>query len=158
MPARTLHITLPDADATARIARRTGALLRPGDVLLLSGPVGAGKTHFARSLIQSLLPMPEDVPSPTFTLVQTYEGTDFEIWHTDLYRLTNADEVIELGLLEAFETAVTLVEWPDRLGDLVPANALSLTFAPKADPDQRGLDVTWSDPRWDDRAGEISND
>ncbi|MGK7753105.1 MULTISPECIES: tRNA (adenosine(37)-N6)-threonylcarbamoyltransferase complex ATPase subunit type 1 TsaE [unclassified Roseovarius] len=156
MPARTLHLALPGPDATAALARRIGAGLRPGDVLLLDGPVGAGKTHFARSLIQSLLPVPEDVPSPTFTLVQTYEGAGFDIWHTDLYRLSSTEEVIELGLLEAFDHSVTLVEWPDRLGALVPTNALTLAFAPHDDPDQRVLDITWRDPRWDDRAGEFS--
>lgn len=158
MPARTLQITLADPEATATLARRVGAVLRVGDVLLLTGPVGAGKTHFARNLIQSLLHVPEDVPSPTFTLVQIYGTPGFEVWHTDLYRLTNPDEVIELGLFEAFETAVALVEWPDRLGDLAPANALSLTFTPQADPDRRVLDFAWSDPRWDDRVGELSND
>jgi len=149
---------LPDPDATVALARRIAPALRPGDVLLLSGPVGAGKTHFARSLIQALLPTPEDVPSPTFTLVQTYQGAAFEIWHTDLYRLTQADEVIELGLLEAFENAVTLVEWPDRLGDLAPSDALSLGFSPQTEEDQRVLDLTWRDPRWDDRAKRFSNE
>lgn len=156
MPARSLHLTLPGPDATSTLARRIGAVLRPGDVLLLDGPVGAGKTHFARSLIQSLLTEPEDVPSPTFTLVQTYDGGAFEIWHTDLYRLSSPGEVIELGLLEAFVDSVTLIEWPDRLGDLAPDHALSLDFAPHDDPDQRVLDITWRDPRWDDRAGEFS--
>lgn len=151
MPSRTAQITLSDPVATTALAQRIAPGLRPGDVLLLSGPVGAGKTHFARSLIQALLPVPEDVPSPTFTLVQTYQAAAFEVWHTDLYRLTQADEVIELGLLEAFEHAVTLVEWPDRLGDLVPEDALSLTFTPQADEDQRVLDFTWNNPRWDGR-------
>ena len=156
MPARTLHLALPGPASTAALARRVGALVRTGDVLLLDGPVGAGKTHFARSLIQSLLPAPEDVPSPTFTLVQTYEAPAFDIWHTDLYRLSSPQEVIELGLLDAFEHSVTLVEWPDRLGTLAPAGALTLAFAPHDDPDQRVLDITWHDPRWDDRAGEFT--
>ncbi|QFT94954.1 tRNA threonylcarbamoyladenosine biosynthesis protein TsaE [Roseovarius sp. THAF9] len=156
MPARTLHLALLGPESTATLARRIGAVLCAGDVLLLDGPVGAGKTHFARSLIQSLLPTPEDVPSPTFTLVQTYEAPAFDIWHTDLYRLSAPEEVIELGLLGAFEHSVTLVEWPDRLGALAPTDALSLTFAPHDDPDQRVLDITWHDPRWDGRAGEFS--
>ncbi|MFN3211036.1 MAG: tRNA (adenosine(37)-N6)-threonylcarbamoyltransferase complex ATPase subunit type 1 TsaE [Roseovarius sp.] len=158
MPARHVQIDLSGPEATAALARRMAPGLRPGDVLLLTGPVGAGKTHFARSLIQSLLPVPEDVPSPTFTLVQTYDAADFEIWHADLYRLSDPGEVIELGLPDAFETAVALVEWPDRLAELAPANALSLAFAPLPDPDQRALDITWDDPRWDDRAGEFSDE
>jgi tRNA threonylcarbamoyladenosine biosynthesis protein TsaE len=115
-------------EETGGLARRIGAALRPGATLLLDGGVGAGKTHFARALIQSLLLSPEDVPSPTFTLVQTYDGTSGEIWHADLYRLSSPDEVVELGLEEAFETAICLIEWPDRLGELAPPDALTLRF------------------------------
>ncbi len=123
-----LTLDLPDAEATARLGRQLAPLLRPGDVLLLDGPIGAGKTHFSRALIQARLGHAEDVPSPTFTLVQTYEAKP-DIWHADLYRLTHPDEVVELGLQEAFETAICLVEWPDRLGDLAPDTALRLQFA-----------------------------
>lgn len=122
---------------TSDLARRIGVALQPGSVLLLEGPVGAGKTHFARSLIQSLLAVPEDVPSPTFTLVQVYDAPSGEIWHADLYRLTSPDEVVELGLEDAFETAICLVEWPDRLGDLRPPGALTLTFAADGDSSRR---------------------
>ena len=99
-------------------------------MILLDGQIGAGKTHFARALIQSLLPVPEDVPSPTYTLVQVYPGPGFEIWHADLYRLSGPDEVHELGLEDAFETALCLIEWPERLGHLTPKSALSVTFLP----------------------------
>ena len=132
--------TTRSPDETGALARMIGAGLRPGSVILLDGPVGAGKTHFARALIQSLLAVPEDVPSPTFTLVQTYDGQGGEIWHADLYRLTAPDEVIELGLEDAFETAICLVEWPDRLGDLAPADALTLTFSP-LDEDSRRIEA-----------------
>ncbi|PTV95255.1 tRNA threonylcarbamoyladenosine biosynthesis protein TsaE [Rhodobacter aestuarii] len=123
---RTLN--LPDADATEQLGVQFAALVEPGDVLLLDGPIGAGKTHFARSLIRAFLGRMEDVPSPTFTLVQTY-GEAPEIWHADLYRLTHPDEVIELGLDEAFETAICLIEWPERLGSLQPEKALTLRFS-----------------------------
>ena len=115
---------------TARHAARLAAILRPGDTILLSGEIGVGKTAFARALIRARLGAPdEDVPSPTFTLVQTYTHPEGDIWHCDLYRLTHPDEVLELGLDEAFETAICLIEWPDRLGTLAPPGALDLAFA-----------------------------
>lgn len=133
---------------TQDLARRIGKDLQPGDVFLMEGPIGAGKSLFARALIQSLMTVPEDVPSPTFTLVQTYATPRFEVWHADLYRLTSPDEVIELGLVEAFESAVCLVEWPDRLGELRPETAATLRLSLGADPDQRRLDIFATDPRW----------
>lgn len=122
------EVFLPGADDTAELARRLAPRLGAGDVILLHGQIGAGKTHFARALIQSLLAVPEDVPSPTYTLVQVYPGPGFEIWHADLYRLSGPEEVHELGLDEAFETALCLIEWPERLGPLTPKSALSVTF------------------------------
>lgn len=145
----TAEISARTPEDTARLAERLGRRLRPGDVLLLEGPIGAGKTHFARCLIQSLMDTPEDVPSPTFTLVQTYDTTAGEIWHADLYRLTSLDEIEELGLAEAFESAICLIEWPDRLGPLSPPGALTVRFEP--DPDDelvRRIAFGWTDPRW----------
>jgi tRNA threonylcarbamoyladenosine biosynthesis protein TsaE len=141
---------LSSADATQDLAQRLGAALDPGDVLLLEGAIGAGKTHFARSLIQSLLPIPEDVPSPTFTLVQVYDGAKSEIWHTDLYRLSAPDEGVELGLTDAFEEAICLVEWPDRLADLKPEDALSLSFSLTENEGERLLSLSAKTPRWSD--------
>lgn len=147
---KTAEILLPSADATAQLAVAIGAQLVGGDVILLSGDVGAGKTHFARSLIQSRLAEPEDVPSPTFTLVQVYDAPEVEIWHSDLYRLSGPDQVFELGLADAFETAVCLVEWPDRLGDLTPASALSVSLTDGENEDARVARFSWTDGRWDD--------
>ncbi|MEC3861597.1 tRNA (adenosine(37)-N6)-threonylcarbamoyltransferase complex ATPase subunit type 1 TsaE [Mesobacterium sp. TK19101] len=142
-------LTMPSPAATCALARALGVRLRAGDVLLMEGGIGAGKTHFARCLIQSLLPAPEDVPSPTFTLVQVYEAADFEIWHSDLYRLTDPDQVVELGLTEAFETALCLVEWPDRLADLSPQEALWIRFADAGDsPEARALELSWTAGDW----------
>ncbi|NUB45326.1 tRNA (adenosine(37)-N6)-threonylcarbamoyltransferase complex ATPase subunit type 1 TsaE [Fertoebacter nigrum] len=130
-----LTLFLPSERATARLGAWLAAALGPGDVLLLTGSIGAGKTHLCRALIRAALGRAEDVPSPTFTLVQTYDAAGYEIWHADLYRLTHPDEVLELGLEAAFATAVCLVEWPDRLGNLAPANAIRLTL--RADGDGR---------------------
>ncbi len=145
----TCDLCLTSPDQTAAWAQRLGAVLQPGDCVLLTGQIGAGKTHLCRQLIQSLLPVPEDVPSPTFTLVQTYDTPACEIWHADLYRLSSTDEIEELGLTEAFDTAICLVEWPDRLGDLTPSDALSLTLTPAQDANTRILTLTWSAPKWD---------
>lgn len=159
MTSSRLETLLKSAEATAAFARRTGALLVPGDCLLLNGPIGAGKTHFARHLIQSRLTATEDVPSPTFTLVQTYETDAGEIWHADLYRLSHSDEVDELGLTEAFDTAICLVEWPDKLGPHRPDNALTLSFEPDAtDENARRLTLEWSDPKWTLKLDKLTDD
>jgi len=140
----TVH--LQDADATAAFARYLSGQLSAGDTILLSGPVGAGKTHFARALIQSILIHPEDVPSPTFTLVQTYDTSRGQLWHTDLYRVSSDTEIDELGLVEAFDTAICLVEWPDRLGSMSPKDALTIDLV--ADGDARDAHLSWTDARW----------
>lgn len=127
-----LSLFLAGEEDTSRLARLLAPYLRAGDVLLLEGAIGAGKTHFCRALIRARLERQEDVPSPTFTLVQTYEN-DPDIWHADLYRLSHPDEARELGLEDAFETAICLVEWPDRLGELVPEGAMRLRFRPEGE-------------------------
>ena len=121
-------IDLPDAAATDRLGAWFAEHLHAGDCLLLSGPIGAGKSQLARALIRSRLGRLEDVPSPTFTLVQTYQA-DVEIWHADLYRLSHPDEVLELGLDDAFSSAICLIEWPDRLGRLAPKQAISVDLS-----------------------------
>jgi len=147
-----LTVPLTSAEHTAALAQRLGAQLHAGDTILLTGDVGAGKTHFARALIQSLLAQPEDVPSPTFTLVQTYDAADgTEIWHADLYRLTGPSEIEELGLIDALTNAICLIEWPDRLASLRPANALDITLCATDEDDHRLLTAQWSDPRWTTR-------
>ncbi|NNE52051.1 MAG: tRNA (adenosine(37)-N6)-threonylcarbamoyltransferase complex ATPase subunit type 1 TsaE [Sulfitobacter sp.] len=148
MSAECPQLIFVSADETARHAALLGTNLRDGDTLLLSGEVGAGKTHFARSLIQSLMAQPEDVPSPTFTLVQTYETKVGEVWHADLYRLTSTLEIEELGLTEAFDSAICLVEWPDRLGPLAPDDALELIFEEGETEDQRRITLNWTAPKW----------
>ena len=128
-----LSLFLPDDAATTRLGAALAALVRPGDTLLLHGPIGAGKTHLARALIQARLGRREDVPSPSFTLVQTYSADQTEIWHADLYRLSHPDEVFELGLHDAFSTAICLIEWPDRLGTSAPKDALNIALSSEND-------------------------
>lgn len=120
---------LPDEAATAALAAELAPLLRPGDLVTLSGTLGAGKTAFARALIAARAGAPVEVPSPTFTLVQSYELPGGTIWHFDLYRLTDPDEVIELGWDEARADGIALVEWPDRLGPLAGADRLDIALA-----------------------------
>lgn len=146
MSACSLTLSLPDAEATAALASRLAPQLKAGDTLLLSGDIGAGKTTFARALIRARLGNPaEDVPSPTFTLVQTYDAGAGEIWHCDLYRLTDPQEVLELGLDDAFQTAICLIEWPDRLGPDAPGDALCIQFTAAADHHELSLT---GGPRW----------
>ncbi len=128
------HCFLPDLNATESLARALAPLLRAGDILLLKGDLGCGKTSFARALIRAL-PGPsgesrheEEVPSPTFTLVQIYERAPAEVWHFDLYRLSAAAEVYELGWEEALGEAILLIEWPERLAQLTPKGALQLSL------------------------------
>ena len=129
----------------AAFAAQIAPLVRAGDTLLLSGEIGAGKSAFARGLIRAKLGRMEDVPSPTFTLVQTYDTDAGEIWHCDLYRLTHPDEALELGLDEAFESAICLIEWPDRLGDAAPTTALHLAFT--AGPSAHHITISGG-PEW----------
>lgn len=148
MANNILKIHLKNADQTENLARILSKTISSGDTVLLSGPVGAGKTHFARSLIKSLLIEDEDVPSPTFTLVQTYETQVGEVWHTDLYRLSTEQEIEELGLSDAMTDAICLIEWPDRLGVFTPNDALNIDLAPSDALDMRTLTAHWDDPKW----------
>ena len=116
MPEPGTTLTLGDAAATARLGARIAPLLEPGETVLLYGPLGMGKSTLARGLIRALTRPDEDVPSPTFTLVQFYES-DPPVAHFDLYRLTRAEEAAEIGLDDALDEGCAVVEWPERLGD-----------------------------------------
>ena len=111
-----MRVELPDADATTRLGQVIAPLLAPGDAVLLYGPLGMGKSTLARGLIRALTRPDEDVPSPTFTLVQFYES-DPPIAHFDLYRLTRPEEAFEIGLDEALDDGCVVIEWPERLGE-----------------------------------------
>ena len=124
-----LVMALAGPDATARLAAALAPLLRAGDVVALEGELGAGKTAFARALIRALTGRDEEAPSPTFTLVQTYEAADFDIWHFDLYRLEKPEDAFELGIEDAMAEGLTLIEWPDRLGPYLPRGRLTVAIA-----------------------------
>jgi tRNA threonylcarbamoyladenosine biosynthesis protein TsaE len=130
-------LTLPDLAATEALAAAVAARARPGDAILLEGPLGAGKSAFARAFLRAASRDPAlEVPSPTFTLVQGYDLPAGPAHHFDLWRLDGPEGLAELGWEEARE-GIVLVEWPDRLGSLRPPEALTLTLAPGDSADAR---------------------
>jgi tRNA threonylcarbamoyladenosine biosynthesis protein TsaE len=143
-----VYIDLPDELATQGLGQRLARHLQPGDALCLSGPLGAGKSTLARALIRALTHPDEEVPSPTFTLVQTYDGP-FGIAHFDLYRLSSPEEIHELGLDEALDDGVALIEWPERLGSSWPIDRLDIVLQ-VAEKGGR-LAVLTGHGRWKDR-------
>lgn len=120
--------SLLDHKATEALGAALAQHMVCGDVLALIGDLGAGKTTLARGFIQALCGASTEVPSPTYTLIQTYDTPKGELWHGDMYRLEKPEDGYELGLLDAFEEAICLVEWPDKLGALWPEDALTLSL------------------------------
>ena len=118
-----------DEKMTELLASRVAKLAQTGDVFALFGTLGMGKSVFARAFIQELTGA-EDVPSPTFTLLQTYEAANFDIYHYDLYRLKSAEEIFELNMEEAIYTGVSLIEWPEKMGAYLPRNCFKITIRP----------------------------
>ena len=157
-----IRLELSDLAATQRFGSLLAALLKAGDVIALSGALGAGKSALARSIIQTIDPTEDDVPSPTFTLVQQYALADgTPLWHLDLYRIDDPEDAMALGLDDAFVDAVCLIEWPDRLKKFMPKTNLSIhLYANNAADDAVGeggvgsssrcADVT-ATPYWADR-------
>ncbi len=150
-----LSLVLPDEAATEALGRRLANAARPGDVIALEGPLGAGKTTLARAFIRHLTGPTEDVPSPTFTLVQTYASQRGPIWHFDLFRLSHPDEAMELGIEDAFAEGIALIEWPERLGPRLPARRLDLRLATESEGDTRL--ATLDGAAWQDRLAVMSH-
>jgi tRNA threonylcarbamoyladenosine biosynthesis protein TsaE len=140
-PMFRFTLDLPDEAATEALAARLAGLLAPGDIVLLAGDLGAGKSFLARALIRAAAGEPGlEVPSPTFTLVQTYDLPAGPLWHFDLYRLAVPEEVLELDWDEA-RLGICLVEWPERLGGLTPPDRLKIELT-QAEGDRRTAAVT----------------
>ena len=155
--AAEIEIALPELAATADFARRLAPLLRTGDLVGLVGVLGSGKTTLARDLIEALSGRDREVPSPTFTLVQTYDCGALTVWHFDLYRIERSADVYELGFEDALACGVTLVEWPERLGALMPADHLMVTLVQGPTADARLARVAghgaWAERLRDARIG-----
>ena len=161
-----IRIELSDLQATQRFGGLLARQLQAGDVIALSGALGAGKSVLARAIIQAVDAAQDDVPSPTFTLVQQYALADgTPLWHLDLYRIETPQEAMALGLDDAFIDAVCLIEWPDRLQKLLPKTNLSIhLYADDSWDDSvddgkdytgvRFADVT-APPHWADRINDL---
>src|SRR5262245_13005014 len=143
----TFTVALASEQATVRLVTDVAAALEPGDLVTLSGDLGAGKTFFARALIRYLAGNPDiAVPSPTFTLMQNYDLPRFPLVHADLYRLEGPGELAELGFDDLPKEAVVLLEWPDRAAGFLPPDRLDVAFtlSPLAGPEHRTVRVTGS--------------
>jgi len=149
-----MTIELPAIESTCALAQKIAALLRPRDVVLLQGDLGAGKTTFARAALQAM-GVAGDMPSPTFTLVQTYDVPVGPVFHFDLYRLKQPEEVEELGFDDACGEGIVFVEWPDKAAPYMPRETLTLRFYKRADG-LRVADIS-ATQAWAERAREIAD-
>ncbi len=147
-------VALADERATQSLAARLARGARAGDVIALSGPLGSGKTSFARAFIGARCGAPQEVPSPTFTLVQIYAAPGAPVWHFDLFRLAAPEDAWELGIEDALADAISLIEWPERLGNLLPGERLDLALAFTSAPQARIATIAPS-PGWTARVAEL---
>jgi len=145
-----MTVELPHPAATDAFGARLAAILQPGDVVALEGSLGSGKTALARAIVRTLTNPLEEVPSPTFTLVQVYQCDAGPLYHFDLYRLETPDQVVELGIDDAFAEGISLVEWPERLGGYLPRRHLKITLAAGAEQDSRIARISGGDS-WKER-------
>lgn len=158
---RTIELDLDDERATVNLAAALAGVARAGDVIALRGELGAGKTVFARAFVRALSGGPggrrRQVPSPTFTLAQSYDCDANTVHHFDLFRLSRPEEAWELGIEDAFADGISLVEWPERLGAELPESRLEVAFFFAADPNARTVRITARD-HWRARLREAGID
>jgi len=145
-------VTVADEAATGALARAIAALARPRDIITLTGTLGAGKTSFARAFI-SAQGGGEEVPSPTFTLLQVYDTAEAAIYHFDLYRLESPEDAFEIGIEDAFADGISLIEWPDRLGRYLPRERLDVKINQGTHETERRFEFAAS-ATWIDRLNE----
>lgn len=150
----TIAVELPDEAATRALAAAIAGVSGRGDLIALKGDLGAGKTTFARAFIRAL-GGGDEVPSPTFTLVQVYQTETGDIWHFDLYRLQSPEEIWELGIEEALDDGISLIEWPERIVDLLPGGRLEIAFQYAERPDARRA-VLAAGTEWEARLTRIN--
>jgi len=142
-------LVVQDESETARVAQAVARAAVSGDVIALHGDLGSGKTAFARGFIRALTEPDEEVPSPTFTLVQTYPADAGTIYHFDFYRIDDPEEAWEIGIEEAFGDGIALIEWPEELGTILPPDRLDVGLHIPADADESVRHITLSaGARW----------
>lgn len=146
---KRVTVVVEDENGTARVAGMVARAAVAGDVIALRGDLGSGKTAFARAFIRAVTAPDEEVPSPTFTLVQAYQAPAATIHHFDFYRIEDPDEAWEIGIEEAFAGGISLIEWPERLGSLLPADRLDVRLEIPAGGDDNARRIALAGgPSW----------
>ena len=133
---KTVELYLSTEEATKKLGQKLALIAKTGDVFALFGTLGMGKSVLARAFVQKLCGYGE-VPSPTFTLLQTYEAPNFEIYHFDLYRLKSAEEIFEIGIEEAIYGGVSLIEWPEKMGGYLPRDIFKVDISTAGNNENR---------------------
>lgn len=155
-PTNYLTVSLDSEDDTVRFASKIWRVAQRGDVIALWGSLGVGKTTFARGFIQAATSAQEEVPSPTFTLVQMYDSPVGPINHFDLYRIDHEDEVVELGIEDAFVDGITLIEWPGKMGHWLPHDRLDLEIQSNDSSTSRTAILTGYGSTWQERLSALN--
>ncbi|SCA55598.1 ATPase or kinase [Candidatus Terasakiella magnetica] len=141
---------------TEELARKLAYKAMPGDVIALHGNLGVGKSVFARAFVRALTTPDEEVPSPTFTLVQIYDAEFGELYHFDMYRLDQPDDCLELGIEEAFSEGVSLIEWPGKIGNYLPWDCLNIKISHGESGEMSRHVELSTQGNWDVRIKELS--